>query len=67
MEKKVAAQIQLTLFSDGTLDISGPTENRMLFFGMVELAKAELIAHHVKTQSNRVVAPTPSDLKLVPR
>lgn len=61
----IAAQIQLTLFSDGTLNIIGPTENRMLFFGMVELAKSEVIAHHVKTQDNRVVAPTPAELKVI--
>ena len=66
MGKPVAAQITLTLFADGTLDIQGPTENRMLFFGMVELAKSELIAHHVRS-SQRVVTPTTADLQLVPR
>lgn len=56
------AQIVLTLNADQTLDITGPTENRLVFLGMLELARDSVNQHHHQLHQ-RVLVAAPADLK----
>lgn len=59
-----SVRIVLTLTPDGNLGIEGPTENRLVFLGMLELAR-DAVNHHHHEATRRVVVP-PVELK-VPR
>lgn len=48
--------LTLTLLASGDLDISGPTANRMLCLGMLELAKDTINQHH-NAQMSRIIRP----------
>lgn len=56
-------QIRLTLGPDGNLSIEGPTQDRLLFLGVLELARDAVNHHHHESQK-RVVVP-PADLKVI--
>jgi hypothetical protein len=60
MNPKPLAQIHLTLKADRTLEISGPTEDRIVFLGMLELAR-DAVNHHHHAQEQRIVI-APADL-----
>lgn len=49
-------QIHLVLMPDGTMQISGPTENRLLFLGMLELARDSVNQHHAESQRRIIPA-----------
>lgn len=56
--------ITLQLRADGTLDINGPTENRLVFLGRLELARDAVNHHHHKALEQRLIVATPAaDLK----
>ena len=49
--------VTLTLRPDGQLDISGPTENRLVFLGMLELARDAVNQHHHEATAQQRVVP----------
>jgi hypothetical protein len=51
------ATITLTLRKNGELDVSGPTANRLVFLGMLELARDVVNHHHHEVSSQLVKAP----------
>lgn len=51
---QVVAELKITLTDDNRISVTGPIENRMLTYGMLELAKDVVKAHD------------PSRIQLVP-
>lgn len=63
MSGRPSFTLTLTLKSDGNLEIAGPTNERLLCLGMLEMAKAELNFFHHEN-AKRIVAP-PADPKVL--
>lgn len=55
-------QIQLVITMDdtGAINVSGPTQNQMLSFGLLEMAKVAIIDHNKQAQQR--VQPAPPGL-----
>ena len=49
--------ITLTLRPDGQLDINGPTADRLVFLGMLELARDAVNHHHHQATAQQRVVP----------
>jgi hypothetical protein len=49
------ATITLTLRKNGELDVSGPTANRLVFLGMLELARDSV--NHYHHEASKLVQP----------
>jgi hypothetical protein len=58
------ATVTLTLKKNGELDIQGPTNNRLVFLGMLELAR-DAVNHHHHEATARVVRAPASTLELL--
>lgn len=60
----VLQQIQITLTDDGQVAVNGPLENKMLFYGLIEVAKET--CYDYNKQAERRIQPAPMGL-VVPR
>lgn len=60
----IAAQLVIALNDDGTVGVNGPIENRMLVFGMMELAK-DAINQHAKDSQKRILE-VPPGMRIIP-
>jgi len=52
---EVQAQITITMTSDGKVHLQGPIQNKVLCYGLLEIAK-ETIGHH-KPDSSPILTP----------
>ena len=53
----VVAQLVITMDSSGQLSITGPIDNKMLAYGMLEIAKEVVCEHGKKAQQRIQLAP----------
>ena len=54
---KVAMQIVVTMFEDGSVQASGSITNKAMAYGLLEVAKDAIRAHVDKSQAPRVAMP----------
>jgi len=57
---KVAAQLTVTLFEDGNVNISGPIANKSLCYGLLEVGKDLVRGFVDKANTPRVAVPQPA-------
>lgn len=55
------AQLVITLDDQGKLGLQGPINNKLLCYGLLELAKDAIVSHHAE-QDKRVVQPSANDV-----
>jgi hypothetical protein len=60
----VVAQLTILLNDDGTVGVSGPIDNKMLSYGMLETAKEAIFLHN-QNKDKRIIA-APAGLRVVP-
>jgi hypothetical protein len=61
MPKEVFAMV-IQVFDDGSVNLTGPLDNRILCLGLLEAAKEKVIEHGKKKEQGHVT--TPLDLSL---
>ena len=55
-------EVRIRVHPDGRLEVAGPVDDRVVMYGLLELAKDEL-RRYWRTQDQRVVVPAvPADL-----
>lgn len=59
-----AQVLTITINEQGQLNVSGPINNKLLAYGMLELAK-ECVAEHHRQQASGIVMPEPGDVRLM--
>jgi hypothetical protein len=65
-EIPIVASITITLNSAGQMSINGPLENRMLCYGLLDMAK-DLVYETYKASTERLVQPASSLLPQFPK
>lgn len=55
---QVVAQLAIMLDDAGNVTVNGPIDNRLLIFGMLEMAKDAINNHHI-AQQKRIVQVAP--------
>ena len=64
MSTDAVSTITITLKTDGQVEVSGPLDNKILFFGMLEMAKGIAIERNMKSSgANLMVVPPLKGLK----
>jgi hypothetical protein len=54
---KVQTQIIVSMLDNGTINVTGPIQNKLLCYGMLEVAKDVVRNHVERPGSNLVIAP----------
>ena len=54
-------EVRIVIAEDGTLNVSGPLDNKILMLGVLEEAKEAVHKYHEKKQ-DRIVQPAPPGL-----
>lgn len=53
-------QLKITLLPNGHIQVEGPLDNKLACYGMLEMAKEAIAAHHAKKDAGpQIVAATP--------
>ena len=58
------ATLAITMTDDGQVQVAGPIENKVLCYGLLEVAK-DIINDATKKSDHRIVTPGPAGLSLV--
>jgi len=56
-ERKMIAQLLITAFEDGSVNVTGAISNKALSFGLLEVAKDIIRAHVDEAQKQRIATP----------
>jgi len=64
--QSIVAQLVIVLNADGTLGVNGPVENKMLVYGMLEMAKDAVRDFNKNSQKKIVELPPGTTLRAVP-
>lgn len=52
-------QMVIVLLEDGSVQVQGPLENRVLCYGLLSMANEAIFKHGNSGDKNRIVAPPP--------
>lgn len=55
----------INMYDNGQVDVSGPVENKVLCYGLLEVARDAIAEHAKKAAEQRIVTPGPAGLSLV--
>lgn len=61
----IKAQLVVTLYDGGSVNVQGPIDNRLLSYGMLEVAKELIFARGLQEAANDALAPKP-DIVVAP-
>jgi len=55
---KLVAEMKISMDEAGQVQVEGPLDNKILFYGLLEVAKETCVAHHKNKE--RLVQPIPA-------
>ena len=58
----IVLKIEILMDDAGKVSVTGPIDNRMLAYGLLELAK-EVVYENFKSKQQRIVAPTSESIQ----
>lgn len=64
--QSIVAQLVIVLNADGTLGVNGPIENKMLVYGMLEMAKDAIRDFNTQAAKKIIELPAGTTLRPVP-
>lgn len=63
----IVAQLAITLDEAGAVNINGPLENRLLCYGLMEMAKEALQKHAAESAKQVIAVPPGTQLRPFPK